>query len=59
MVSPSGVVRVLQQRALKLGELWTMFKECGGVTKEAAPSIDESEQIDVLVRLWSELVVRE
>ena len=56
--SPGGVVRVLQRCALRGGELWTMFKECGGVSKELSPFVDEAEQTEALVLVWSKLVGR-
>jgi len=54
--SPREVWRVVQP--LQVAELWNLFKEAGGLSKELEPYIDEGAQHEALKALWGLLLAR-
>jgi hypothetical protein len=52
---PREVVSTVRDANLPIGQLWTMFKNNGGVSK-AGGGPDESEQHEPLRRVWECLV---
>lgn len=56
--SPTRVVDTLRDANLEAGNLWTLFKTCGGTTKELAPFTDECDQYDALKATWVSLLGR-
>jgi len=54
--SPRDVWRVVEP--LQDAELWNLFKDAGGISKEIEPHIDEGAQLEALKALWEILVAR-
>lgn len=56
--SPAHILATLKSLELPAGRLWTLFKECGGVSKAdpAGDGTDESEQLVALGELWARLL---
>lgn len=54
LASPKVVIETVRKASLSPGELWTMFKDAGGVSK-AGGGPDESEQLEPLKRVWKRL----
>lgn len=52
--SPLTVLETIVLLKLQPGELWTKFKEAGGVSKELG-NVHESEQLEALRELWTRL----
>ena len=54
--SPRDVWRVIEP--LQVSDLWNLFKEAGGLSKEIEPYIDEGAQHEALKALWGLLLAR-
>ena len=54
--SPRDFWRVVEP--LQDAELWNLFKDAGGISKEIEPHIDEGAQLEALKALWEILVAR-
>jgi hypothetical protein len=55
--SPLHVLATLRSMELPPGRLWTLFKECGGVSKEEGDHVDECDQLHVLSELWTRMML--
>lgn len=54
LARPLKVMDAVEASCSEPGALWTLFKQCGGVSK-ADGARDESEQIDALKATWARL----
>jgi deoxyadenosine/deoxycytidine kinase len=52
---PVQVLNVVSQAALKPGQLWTLFKSCGGQTGLVSNAQNPPGQIEALKRVWRAL----
>lgn len=53
--TPMQVAEELKQVVTVPAQLWTLFKECGGVSKELEPFEDEYDQHETLRKVWSRI----
>ncbi len=56
LASPMSVVEKIQANNFVIGGLWTMFKDCGGVSKEEEGASPEHDQKEAVVKLWNTLI---
>lgn len=55
--TPRRVIKLVQDNGLKEAQLWTLFKSCGGRSKDdmaiaQQPIVEEHDQVDALRRVW-------